>query len=258
MLQSGATFRTNKPMLPGWFDSNAGKALIAEETAALASLVPDQFYRVGLQYGLNAKALVLDLNVEQMIYCDSGKSDESGSSTNVLALPEALPLSDSSVDLVLMPHTLDFCEDPHRVLREISQVLSPEGVLVLSGFHPYSLWGARRRVGRKSAPFDARFISRTVIQDRLELLGFVPLTGRTINYQFPQMNALWRGRSDWMNAMGDRWWPTLGAVYILVVQKKIYSGLSIKKSKVPSKRWFPDLKPAQAKVTQYSDTPNSK
>ena len=251
MSASSTSLFPSASVLPDWFNSESGKALICDEVTALKTLVPDQFYRVGLQFGLNEQTLMSGMNVEQAIYCDSGLPEGLSPVSNVLALPETLPLPDSSVDLALMLHTLDYCEDPHRVLREVSQILSPEGVLVLTGFHPYSLWGARRRLSKNHTPFDARFISRNVIQDRLELLGFRPLTGCMLNYLLPQVNAQWRNRLEWMNKMGDRWWPTLGAVYILVVQKKIYSGLSIKNAKKQGNRWFPELNPVQAKVARF-------
>lgn len=238
-------------ILPEWFNSEPGRSLISEQKELLVKLVPDQFYRVGLQFGLNNHALLSDMNVEREIYCDMGVRERAGSVNNVIALPESLPLADGAADIVLLIHTLDYCKDPHRVLREVSQVLSPEGVLVLTGFHPFSLWGVRHRFGKKQAPFDARFISRIVVQDRLELLGFQSLTGCMLNYQPPRLNKRWRGRLDWMNKVGDRWWPTMGAVYMLVVQKKIYSGLGHKSSARQVKKWFTDLKPAQAKVAQY-------
>jgi len=256
MSETSTSFVHFSTILPDWFDSNAGQALIDEEIANFNTLVPDQFYRVGLQLGLNNRSLLTGLNVDQAVYCDSALPKGQLTSCSVLSLPEALPFADSSIDLALLPHTLDYCEDPHRVLREISQVLSPEGILVMTGFHPFSLWGVKRRLNKKHAPFDARFVSRGVIQDRLELLGFEPLTGCMLNYRLPQLNATWRDRLGWMDKMGDRWWPTLGAVYVLVVQKKIYSGLGLKRSRKQGVRWFPELKPAQAKVAQLSREKN--
>ena len=254
MSKTNLTLIPHNPILPGWFSSESGRALLTDQNNSLHTLVPDQFYRVGLQYGLNDRAMLSDLNVEREIYCDAGAIDGADSVNNVIALPESLPLADSSVDIVLMMHTLDYCQDPHRVLREISQILSPEGVLVLTGFHPFSLWGARRRFSKKNPPFNARFISRGVVQDRLELLGFKPLTGCMINYQLAHLNSQWRDRLDWMNKVGDRWWPTLGAVYVLVVQKKIYSGLGVKNTRKLGRKWFPELKPAQARVARYDHT----
>jgi SAM-dependent methyltransferase len=241
---------SRKAILPDWFNTEPGQALLGEQKSALASLLPDKFYRVGLQFGFNDPEIMQDINVETTLYCDTGCIGNAQVENCVIALPEALPLADSSVDLALFFHILDYCADPHRVLREISEALSPEGVLLLTGFHPYSLWGVKRRLADKRAPFDARFISRRVVQDWLRLLGFQTLTACMLNYQVPQLGERWRHRLAWMNKAGDRWWPTLGAVYVLVVQKKIYSGLSVKNRVRPGNKWFPEIKPAQAKIAR--------
>jgi len=58
----------------------------------------------------------------------------------------ALPLQSHSVDAVLLPHTLEFAADPHRVIREAHRVLTGEGQLIILGFRPWSLWGLRASV----------------------------------------------------------------------------------------------------------------
>ena len=60
----------------------------------------------------------------------------------------ALPFPAASLDLVVLPHTLELSADPHQVLREVERVLVPEGRVVLSGFNPASLWGLRQGRGR--------------------------------------------------------------------------------------------------------------
>jgi SAM-dependent methyltransferase len=248
MPNLNAAVLPGRPILPDWFNTESGRALLDQQQTSLATLVPDQFYRVGLQFGMGKLAMIKGLSVEQAVYLDVGGGEKA--SGRVLALPESLPFADSSVDLALLIHTLDYCENPHRVLREITQCLSPEGVLVLTGFHPYSLWGAQRHLPAGRGPFDARFISRTVIQDWLELLGFQALTGCMLNYQFQGLNTSWRRRLGWMNDMGDRWWPTLGAVYVLVVRKKIYGGLGHRNTQKTGRKWFPELKPSPARVAR--------
>ncbi len=42
----------------------------------------------------------------------------------------ALPFAAASLDLVVLPHTLEFSADPHAVLREVERVLVPEGRVV--------------------------------------------------------------------------------------------------------------------------------
>jgi SAM-dependent methyltransferase len=57
----------------------------------------------------------------------------------------ALPFSANSLDLVVLPHTLEFNGDPHATLREVERVLVPEGRVVICGLNPTSLWGLRQR-----------------------------------------------------------------------------------------------------------------
>lgn len=238
------------PLLPAWFETEQGRALLETQKDALPRLIPDQFYRIALQYGLSHDTLLQGLNVDQAIICDRGISRGVETKDRVIALPEALPLAESSVDLALMLHTLDYCDDPHRVLREVAQVLSPEGVLVLSGFHPFSLWGLQRKIAAQQPPLDARFIPRAVVQDRLALLGFQPVSGVVLNYQLPRLNSRWRQRLDWMNHAGDRWWPTLGAVYVLVMRKQVYGGTAVEGGRKQSAKWFPGLVPGGASAAQ--------
>ena len=64
------------------------------------------------------------------------------------AEPEALPFPNASLDLVVLPHTLELSVDPHMALREVERVLVPEGRVVIAGLNPLSLWGLRQRLGR--------------------------------------------------------------------------------------------------------------
>jgi SAM-dependent methyltransferase len=78
-----------------------------------------------------------------------------GISTQPLKVPvglhccaEALPFASSSLDLIVMPHTLEMAADPHLALAEATRCLVPDGRLVIVGFNPMSLWALRQRVGR--------------------------------------------------------------------------------------------------------------
>ena len=70
-----------------------------------------------------------------------------GRSTTLCDLLD-LPFESQSVDLIVMPHTLEFTSDPHRLLREAERVLMPEGQLVITGFNSLSLRGMRQSFGR--------------------------------------------------------------------------------------------------------------
>jgi SAM-dependent methyltransferase len=87
--------------------------------------------------------------------------------------PEQLPVRSDCIDVVVMPHTLEFCADPHQALREADRVLIPEGHLVLCVFNPLSLWGLRRMLERRQrAPWNGRSLAVGRLKDWLGLLGF--------------------------------------------------------------------------------------
>jgi SAM-dependent methyltransferase len=48
----------------------------------------------------------------------------------------ALPFPEASLDLVVLPHTLELSHDPHATLREVERVLVPEGRVVISCLNP--------------------------------------------------------------------------------------------------------------------------
>jgi SAM-dependent methyltransferase len=117
-----------------------------------------------------------------------------------------LPFEAQSVDLIVMPHTLEFTSDPHRLLREAERVLMPEGQLIILGFNSLSLWGARQSVGKMTGrpfvPAAVDLIAFTRLKDWIKLLQ-------------------WLSRYGFMEAAGDRWWPIFGATYMIKAIKRV-------------------------------------
>jgi SAM-dependent methyltransferase len=146
---------------------------------------------------------------------------------------DALPFPNASIDMVVLPHSLELARDPHHTLREVERVLVPEGRVVIAGFNPASLWGLRQRAGalRQSLgmaqaqslylPRAGEFIGYWRLRDWLRLLGFEVETGRFGCWRPPVHTEQWLERYAWMDRMGDRWWPVLGAVYFVVAVKRV-------------------------------------
>lgn len=135
-----------------------------------------------------------------------------------------LPFATQSIDLLVMPHTLEFSEEPHQLLREAERVLLPEGRLVITGFNTLSLWGVRDSLGRwrrnPPAPHIPHLIAFARMKDWLKLLGFELSRGRFGCYRPPLSSAHWLERFAFLEAAGNRWWPIFGATYILVALKR--------------------------------------
>lgn len=133
-----------------------------------------------------------------------------------------LPFETGSIDLMLLPHVLEFNEHPHQILREVERVLLPEGSLILSGFNPHSLWGMRRALGSKfEYPWNGNFISFSRMKDWLALLGFEVVEIHFACYAPPFISPALLKRTQFFEPAGDRWWEVGGGVYFLKAIKRV-------------------------------------
>ena len=148
----------------------------------------------------------------------------------LLTDPAALPFPENSLDLVVLPHTLELDQDPHSALSEVERVLVPEGRVVISGLNPVSLWGLRQRrdhIYRQLGydgmylPDNGGFIGYWRLRDWLRLLNFEVESARFGCYRPAVNSQKWLDRFDWMDSTGERWWPIFGAVYFLVAVKRV-------------------------------------
>lgn len=139
------------------------------------------------------------------------------------AEPACLPIASDSVDAVLLPHTLDLVADPQAALREVERVLIPEGRVVVVGFNALSLWGAWGLVGRRhgGVPWSGRFLTPFRVRDWLTLLGFDVEAQEMIVFRPPWRRAALRRGVPAMGALGARFWPLLGGVYVIRGVKRV-------------------------------------
>lgn len=136
-----------------------------------------------------------------------------------------LPFASQSIDLVVLPHVLEFSTDPHQVLREVERVLIPEGQVIICGFNPASLWGARhvmRRVGGTSfLPRTEELITMPRMKDWLKLLNMSASQSHFGCYAPACRTEKWLNRYAFMDNAGPRWWPFFGGVYIVQAIKRV-------------------------------------
>jgi SAM-dependent methyltransferase len=147
---------------------------------------------------------------------------ETGECSFAVSDSAALPFPEKSHDLIVLPHTLDFCPDPHEVLRQSTQILVPDGCIVIVGFNLISFYGAIKvfRNNRKSLPWSGHYYRIGRVQDWLALLGFDLVGAGMMSYQPPVQSEKWRSRLEFFETAGTRWWPGLGGVYIIVGRKR--------------------------------------
>jgi SAM-dependent methyltransferase len=175
----------------------------------------------GFEDWLNTPSGQYVLNWEQQKH-DLLVADIFGFNAVQLSLPTHDFLRANSIDLVVMPHTLEFDANPHQVLREVERILVPEGHVIVTGFNPFSLWGARRKLSRREAlpPWRGAYLSVPRLKDWFSLLGFEMQAGAFGCYAPAVTQEKWLRRFQFMDAAGDRWWPIAGAVYIVQAVKR--------------------------------------
>ncbi len=194
-----------------WFESSLGRYLIDHEYCYFDQTVANIFGYNAVQIGL-PQFNFLRLNRMPLHF-----SVGLGSQVSLRASADFLPIQSNSMDLVLLPHVLEFNTNPHQILREVHRILIPEGHIVVSGFNPFSLWGGCHYLKSdcNEFPWNGHFISLSRLKDWLKLLDFEMAGGRLCCYAPPFKQEKWRQRFKFMEAAGDRWWPISGGVYFL-------------------------------------------
>lgn len=154
---------------------------------------------------------------------DEMKPDPGQEAAIMRAEAEALPVATDSVDVVLLPHTLEYSREPHQVLREVDRILIPEGHVVIIGFNPFSMWvlwklwpWRRRRV-----PWCGRFFSAQRVRDWLSLLGFDVDHSRCFFFRPPLQGSGLMSRLLFVERLGRLLWPVFGGVWIVVGRKRV-------------------------------------
>ncbi len=209
--------------------SPPGSYVLDWEQLHLDAAVADIFGYHALQLGL-PEVDALRENRMPLRFCAADRQLEVGADNGerrvaIINRYDELPFATHSIDLVVMPHILEFAPDPHQVLREVERVLVPEGHVVITGFNPASLWGMRQFCSRLGAspflPREGHFISLPRVKDWLKLLSFDFARGRFGCYAPSARSSTWLNRWRFMEKAGDRWWPVLGAVYMLTAVKRV-------------------------------------
>ncbi|MCP5141925.1 MAG: methyltransferase domain-containing protein [Gammaproteobacteria bacterium] len=203
-----------------WNAQPLGGAFARAETAVVDAMAPELFGYALLHVGAVGDSAPLTSGQFRHRFVIA--LDDDGRDGAVLADPAHLPVANEAVAAVALGHVLEFHPHPHQVLREVDRVLVPDGHLLISGFNPWSSWGLYRglRLLRHGAPAHAEFIGMHRLRDWLALLNLEVRDVRTFFYRPPFRSSGNLRRSEFMERMGARWWPGLGAGYVMLAQKR--------------------------------------
>jgi SAM-dependent methyltransferase len=207
------------PAVTEWLATPLGRRCLANEQRlsrqALERVFGEQCLQIGawgarnsfLRYARTQRRALLDWRP--------------GVAADIVSSPEQLAIATDSVDVVLLPHTLERTPSPHALLREVDRVLRPDGQLIVLSFAPGGFWGLRHLLSGGGYPAGReRVIREGRLRDWLELLSFdVPAATRYCHTlpieRFKQLRVL--PREEW----AQRWLPVFSGGYLLKAQKRV-------------------------------------
>lgn len=206
-----------------WFTTPLGARLLAAETRLASTLLVDAFGHDGVQLGLWGGPHAFAPSLQTRHFVRVACREVEAKASLIRAQPERLPFASDSVDVVLLPHVLEFATSPHAVLREAERVLLGEGRLLIFGFNPRSLFGLRRRLGRREFPWQGRFIGERRLRDWLKLLGLDVVAAHRYGFWPPLQHAGVLDGLRGLERIGPRYLPFIAGAYALLAHKRRFT-----------------------------------
>lgn len=247
--------------LKQWYTTAQGRLFWQQEKPLLEEALSKLFGYYLVQLGQTADddclagsrvslKLLLDERFETLGFASAVKvpAESAAALHRVCADLEYLPLAKESVDVMLLPHTLETVTDPHYLLRQVDSLLVAEGHLVISAFNPLACGVLKNRFRRRNQPLkEAHLVSAAQLADWLEVLGYEVekvrfstiscYEGTTSTDSFLGWRLLER-----MEALLNRLGWQFGNVYCVVARKRVDAPRLVGLAK-RRPRWF--ARPAQ-------------
>lgn len=199
-----------------------GNAVLASEQRVLTQLIGSYLGKQALLIGTATQSELLRAT---QLPCQTIVTPLTHAKTTHILVEgnlNELPLLTGTIDLVILPHTLEFVANPRQLLAEACRMVKPEGLIAVVGFNPYSFFGIKKILnGRKkiaSMPWLKNLISLQQIKNWLKLADFVLEQQQFCFYQLP-INRM--KVNDTLEKIGRHCVPSIGGIYTVVARAKL-------------------------------------
>ncbi len=119
--------------------------------------------------------------------------------------------------MIIVSHYLELHHDYNFILDEISRILAPNGVVIISCFNAQSflnLFSKSQRRLHNINFINLNKLKSYLIEKKLAIIG-----GKFFSYCPPFRKAAKLKKYNFLNKAGDRWLPTFANSYALICKK---------------------------------------
>ncbi len=213
-----------RKQLSNWFNSPLGKRVFIAEEEEMQEILPNMFGYHILQYGYSAESNYLSssrIKDKTILFLD--ETEINCELNAIYTSAEDLPVATDSIDVIVLPHILEFSNDAHKLLREMDRALIGDGRVVIIGINPISFWGIWHLFlcWWGEMPWSGRLISISKIKDWLSLLDFEVEKTKSFFFSPPLRNEKFLKKLVPLERLGRYCWPILGGIYIVVAKKRV-------------------------------------
>lgn len=228
-----------------WLEGDQGQHYLRCEQEELNDFLPQLYGYYLVQAGIiDSYDLKSGSTINHHIYVGR-VTKASPNQLLIEATLDELPFQFESVDVFFLPHTLEFCPSPKKLLNEIYNILIPGGKVIILGFNPYSFYGLTKLLkSDKNNNFHSKLIRLGEIKNRLLSTGFSIDFNKYFCFTPPRQKASSENKPTLLECVGKHCFPAMGALYVLVAQKTVvpFSPMKLKvfTKKIRVARGFPE------------------
>jgi len=205
-----------------WLQHFLGKTLLGAEQRALFSFLSNNFGKHTVIIGVPEQHRFLKPGKMTSQYVLGPLINKDRSVPYIESDLHELPIQSGSVDNVILPHTLEYTDNPHQLLSEACRIVKPEGYLFILGFNPYSFWGLKKKwMHSKMQPWSGHFIPSAKINNWLLLADFELIKQTKIFFRPPMQNQNLFHRLKFLEWIGSKCFKPFGGVYLLQAKAKV-------------------------------------
>jgi SAM-dependent methyltransferase len=192
-----------------------GSNLIEDEKQILSRLLDRHYGKHALLIGVPHQTELLNATDVPCQIMMSPLTQDNNRDRYIESDFQELPILTGSIDLVMLPHTLEFVDNPRQLLAEACRIVKPEGLIAVCGFNPYSVWGLRK--------FSAagNFIPSHKVKGWLQLADFALEQQKTVMFRPPIKQKTWYQKLHFVERLGSKCFPMLGGAYVLLARAKV-------------------------------------